>query len=107
MYETLHENKIIHFCFDRYSSDVSAALKAPGRYPDCSGTRNLHDNLADLRAQVAANQKVKCEFYVICAKSNCRSHSLFLCVLVLFFGICFVVTVLHAVKVVLKSNKFC
>lgn len=37
--------------------DVSAALKAPGRYPDCSGTRNLHDNLADLRAQVAANQK--------------------------------------------------
>uniref|UniRef100_A0A3Q3VZX8 Uncharacterized protein n=1 Tax=Mola mola TaxID=94237 RepID=A0A3Q3VZX8_MOLML len=26
-------------------------------HPDCSGTRNLHDNLSDLRAQVAANQR--------------------------------------------------
>lgn len=31
----------------------------PGQIPGNSGTRNLHDNLADLRAQVAANQKVK------------------------------------------------
>lgn len=31
---------------------------APGKYPGSSGTRNLHDNLSDLRAQVAANQKV-------------------------------------------------
>lgn len=30
---------------------------APAQYPDCSGTRNLHDNLSDLRAQVAANQR--------------------------------------------------
>lgn len=30
---------------------------APGRIPGSSGTRNLHDNLSDLRAQVAANQK--------------------------------------------------
>ncbi|PIK47735.1 putative 5-oxoprolinase isoform X1 [Apostichopus japonicus] len=37
--------------------DVTAALKAPGQYAGCSGTRTLHDNLADLRAQVAANQK--------------------------------------------------
>ena len=29
----------------------------PGKIPGCSGTRNLHDNLSDLRAQVAANQK--------------------------------------------------
>ncbi|XP_014118520.1 PREDICTED: 5-oxoprolinase-like, partial [Pseudopodoces humilis] len=36
---------------------VSAALLAPGSQPGCSGTRNLRDNLADLRAQVAANQK--------------------------------------------------
>ncbi|KAG9332089.1 hypothetical protein JZ751_015865, partial [Albula glossodonta] len=28
-----------------------------GITPGCSGTRNLHDNLSDLRAQVAANQK--------------------------------------------------
>lgn len=30
---------------------------APGRVAGCSGTRNLQDNLSDLRAQVAANQK--------------------------------------------------
>lgn len=30
---------------------------APAQHPDCSGTRNLHDNLSDLRAQVAANQR--------------------------------------------------
>ena len=34
------------------------ALMEPAKYPGCSGTRNLHDNLSDLRAQVAANQKV-------------------------------------------------
>ncbi len=37
---------------------VTALLMAPGEHPGCSGTRNLHDNLSDLRAQVAANQKV-------------------------------------------------
>ena len=34
------------------------AFMAPGKIPGSSGTRNLHDNLSDLRAQVAANQKV-------------------------------------------------
>ncbi|XP_077975283.1 5-oxoprolinase-like isoform X1 [Styela clava] len=37
---------------------VSKILKTPvKKIPGCSGTRNLHDNLADLRAQVAANQR--------------------------------------------------
>ncbi|KAG5849832.1 hypothetical protein ANANG_G00075880 [Anguilla anguilla] len=36
---------------------VTAAFLAPAQYPGCSGTRNLRDNLSDLRAQVAANQK--------------------------------------------------
>ncbi|KAF3703507.1 5-oxoprolinase [Channa argus] len=36
---------------------VTEALMAPACYPECSGTRNLHDNLSDLRAQVAANQR--------------------------------------------------
>ncbi|KAA8580847.1 hypothetical protein FQN60_013805 [Etheostoma spectabile] len=36
---------------------VTEALMAPALYPDSSGTRNLHDNLSDLRAQVAANQR--------------------------------------------------
>jgi len=33
-------------------------LNAPAQYPGCTGTRNLADNISDLRAQVAANQKV-------------------------------------------------
>uniref|UniRef100_A0A8C2C5T3 5-oxoprolinase, ATP-hydrolysing n=1 Tax=Cyprinus carpio TaxID=7962 RepID=A0A8C2C5T3_CYPCA len=36
---------------------VTDALMAPAQYPGCSGTRNLRDNLSDLRAQVAANQR--------------------------------------------------
>ncbi|XP_017157466.1 5-oxoprolinase [Poecilia reticulata] len=36
---------------------VTEALMAPAQHPGCSGTRNLHDNLSDLRAQVAANQR--------------------------------------------------
>ena len=37
---------------------LTELLMAPGKIPGSSGTRNLHDNLSDLRAQVAANQKV-------------------------------------------------
>ncbi|XP_069771231.1 5-oxoprolinase isoform X2 [Narcine bancroftii] len=36
---------------------VTQALLAPAQFPGNSGTRNLHDNLSDLRAQVAANRK--------------------------------------------------
>lgn len=36
---------------------MTEALRAPSKISGCSGTRNLHDNLSDLRAQVAANQK--------------------------------------------------
>ncbi|KAM3956815.1 LOW QUALITY PROTEIN: 5-oxoprolinase [Aphomia sociella] len=32
-------------------------LMKPGKEPGCSGTRNLADNLSDLKAQVAANQR--------------------------------------------------
>ncbi|CAK1543361.1 unnamed protein product [Leptosia nina] len=32
-------------------------LMKPGEVPGCSGTRNLADNLSDLKAQVAANQR--------------------------------------------------
>ena len=38
-------------------SALVAELKAPGQYPGCSGTRLLADNLSDLKAQVAANQR--------------------------------------------------
>ena len=30
----------------------------PGQQEGCSGTRNLEDNISDLKAQVAANNKV-------------------------------------------------
>lgn len=36
---------------------VTQAFMEPGKYPGSSGTRNLSDNLSDLKAQVAANQK--------------------------------------------------
>ncbi|CAK8687381.1 unnamed protein product [Clavelina lepadiformis] len=39
-------------------SQVTAFLTLPGEFTSCSRTHNLHGNLADLRALVAANQKV-------------------------------------------------
>ncbi|XP_063155873.1 5-oxoprolinase isoform X1 [Candoia aspera] len=36
---------------------VAEALLAPGHLPGSSGSRSLQDNLSDLRAQVAANQR--------------------------------------------------
>uniref|UniRef100_A0A0N4ZHY2 5-oxoprolinase n=1 Tax=Parastrongyloides trichosuri TaxID=131310 RepID=A0A0N4ZHY2_PARTI len=38
-------------------SKVIEALESPSKQPGCSGTRQLSDNLADLKAQIAANQK--------------------------------------------------
>ena len=32
-------------------------LDIPGSYPGCSPSRRIHDNIADLKAQIAANQK--------------------------------------------------
>ncbi|KJE94777.1 5-oxoprolinase [Capsaspora owczarzaki ATCC 30864] len=36
---------------------ITEILNSPAKLPGCSGTRNLSDNLSDLRAQVAANQR--------------------------------------------------
>lgn len=36
---------------------IELLLDEPGQYPGCSGTRCLSDNINDLKAQVAANQK--------------------------------------------------
>ncbi|XP_054168710.1 5-oxoprolinase-like [Oppia nitens] len=36
---------------------ITDILMSPSKYKGCSGTRNLSNNLSDLRAQVAANQK--------------------------------------------------
>jgi 5-oxoprolinase (ATP-hydrolysing) len=37
--------------------ELIAAFEEPGKYPGCSGTRCLQDNLSDLNAQIASNQK--------------------------------------------------
>ena len=37
--------------------ELIEALMKPGEYPGCSGTRALNDNLSDLKAQIAANQR--------------------------------------------------
>ena len=36
---------------------IVALLLEPGKYPGCNGSRQLGDNLSDLKAQVAANHK--------------------------------------------------
>ena len=46
------------YCVVLCCSAVTESLMSPAQFPGCNGTRNLHDNLSDLRAQVAANQKV-------------------------------------------------
>ncbi len=37
--------------------DTVAAFNFPKTYPGCSGSRNLSDNISDLKAQIAANKK--------------------------------------------------
>ncbi|RLU22243.1 hypothetical protein DMN91_004521 [Ooceraea biroi] len=37
--------------------ELTDALMAPGKVPGSSGTRNLTNNISDLKAQIAANQK--------------------------------------------------
>ncbi|KAG5459908.1 MAG: Hydantoinase B/oxoprolinase-domain-containing protein, partial [Olpidium bornovanus] len=39
------------------TEEITEILRSPGRHEGCSGTRNLSDNLSDLKAQVAANHK--------------------------------------------------
>ena len=36
---------------------IKALVEEPAKHPGCAGTRCLQDNLSDLKAQVAANQK--------------------------------------------------
>ncbi|XP_023214454.1 5-oxoprolinase-like, partial [Centruroides sculpturatus] len=45
-------------------------LMEPGKIPGSSGTRNLKDNISDLRAQVAANQKLYFVFGFFSNSSN-------------------------------------
>ncbi|XP_076111400.1 5-oxoprolinase-like isoform X2 [Mytilus galloprovincialis] len=61
--KSIHEEGAVFKSFELVKNGVfqekavTDALNAPGKIPGSSGTRNLHDNLSDLKAQVAANQK--------------------------------------------------
>ncbi|KAK0174591.1 hypothetical protein PV327_010349 [Microctonus hyperodae] len=50
--------------------EVTEALMAPGKIPGSSGTRNLSDNLSDLKAQIAANHKVDGTGYEVWGNCN-------------------------------------
>jgi hypothetical protein len=54
------QSKFIRFYYKAvvFLKDIIEALNAPAKYPGCSGTRNLSDNISDLKAQIAANKKV-------------------------------------------------
>ncbi|MPC31542.1 5-oxoprolinase [Portunus trituberculatus] len=60
---SIHEEGAVFLSFklvDRgvfQEEKLKEALMAPGKMPGSSGTRNMRDNLSDLRAQVAANHK--------------------------------------------------
>lgn len=41
-----------------YIKEVTDRLNEPGKLENCSGTRTLMHNIADLKAQIAANLKV-------------------------------------------------
>ena len=42
-----------------YMVALKGKLLKPAEYPGCSGSRNIQDNISDLKAQVAANHKVE------------------------------------------------
>ncbi|KAK3853136.1 hypothetical protein Pcinc_040305 [Petrolisthes cinctipes] len=60
---SIHEEGAVFLTFKLVDQGVfqeeqlCQALMAPGDIPGSSGTRNMQDNLSDLRAQVAANNK--------------------------------------------------
>ena len=43
--------------FEFNEFELIEKLMEPGNYKGCSGTRNLADNISDLKAQIAANKK--------------------------------------------------
>ena len=45
------------FKYDTFKGTIEA-FNYPAQFPGCSGSRNLSDNISDLKAQIAANQKV-------------------------------------------------
>ncbi len=41
------------------------AFQDPAKYPGCSGSRGLQDNISDLKAQIAANQvSIKIDYFM-------------------------------------------
>lgn len=61
--KSIHEEGAVFMSFKLVNrgvfmeEELIAELMRPAQYPGSSGTRNLSDNISDLKAQVAANQK--------------------------------------------------
>jgi N-methylhydantoinase B/oxoprolinase/acetone carboxylase alpha subunit len=51
-----YQTCLFHFLF--LIKEVTDRLNEPGKLENCSGTRTLMHNIADLKAQIAANLKV-------------------------------------------------
>jgi 5-oxoprolinase (ATP-hydrolysing) len=49
--------KLVHNGVFQEDGVTKILLHDPAQYQDCLGTRNLRDNVSDLKAQVAANQR--------------------------------------------------
>ena len=61
-WNSLSKIYLIMTCYITCLCDLLALkvkLLEPAKYAGCSGSRNLQDNISDLKAQVAANHKVR------------------------------------------------
>ncbi|KAA0195313.1 hypothetical protein HAZT_HAZT004713 [Hyalella azteca] len=60
---SIHEEGAVFYSFKLVKrkvfqeAELKKVLMAPGKIPGSSGTRNLEDNISDLKAQIAANRK--------------------------------------------------
>ncbi|KAL4803811.1 Hydantoinase B/oxoprolinase-domain-containing protein [Aspergillus unguis] len=52
---------------------VRAAFLAAGDYPGCSPTRRLHDNMSDIKAQIASNQRGILLLQNLCTEFSLRT----------------------------------
>ena len=64
-------NIYVHTCVG-----ITKLLMASSKCLGCSGTRHLHNSISDLRAQVAANQKVLLVLFQFCFYIGFLGHNI-------------------------------
>ena len=66
----VYKHFVIYICtyniYIRTCVGITKLLMVSSKRLGCSGTRHLHNNISDLRAQVAANQKVSLVLFQFC-----------------------------------------